>query len=52
MYENWKNYIKVYEGKKLEHELAGQLRIFDERSTKKFVEYFVQWADLFRALSI
>jgi hypothetical protein len=52
MYENWKNYFKVYDGKKLEAELTGQLRIFDEKSCKKFVDYFVQWADLFRALSI
>ena len=30
MYENWKNYFKVYDGKKLEAELTGQLIIFDE----------------------
>lgn len=51
-YDLWKNYFKTYETKKLEADLLPQGSIFDEKSTKKFVEYFVQWADLFRALSI
>jgi hypothetical protein len=52
IYDNWRNYYKIYEGKKYDGEFLGQLNIFDEKSCKKFVEYFSQWADLFRALSI
>jgi hypothetical protein len=51
-YDNWKNYFKVYDGKKYDPDFLAQITIFDEKSCKKFVEYFVQWADLFRALSI
>jgi hypothetical protein len=28
------------------------LKIFDEKGCKKFIEYYVSWADIFRALSI
>jgi hypothetical protein len=52
MYENWKKYFKIYDGKKYDNHFSSQLHIFDEKSSKKFVDYFVQWTDLFRALGI
>jgi len=36
----------------LDEEVLGQLKIFDEKNCKKFVDYFVQWNDLFKALTI
>jgi hypothetical protein len=51
-YDNWKNFFKHYDAKKYDPDFLAQIAIFDEKSCKKFVEYFVQWADLFRALSI
>lgn len=52
MYENWRNYLKVNEPKKYKSQFLSQISIFDEKSGKKFVEYFVEWAEIFRALSI
>lgn len=28
------------------------LKIFDEKNAKKFIDYYVQWTDLYRVLSI
>jgi hypothetical protein len=36
----------------VEKELVERLRICDERTGKKLVEYFVDWAAIFRAIVI
>ena len=51
-YEKWKNHHKAFEQKKIEAETLESLKIFDEKNIKKFIDYFVQWTDLFRALNI
>lgn len=51
-YENWRNFQKGFENKKINEEQLQLLKIFDEKGCKKFIEYYASWADIFRALSI
>ena len=51
-YENWKNYHKIFDQRKLEAEELTRMKIFDEKNCKKYIEYFVQWTELFRVLGI
>jgi hypothetical protein len=52
LYEAWRNFHKAFEQKKIDVDTLQKLKIFDEKSCKKFVDYFVQWTDIFRCLSI
>ena len=51
-YENWKNYQKHFDQRKLQAEELARMKIFDEKNCKKFLDYFVQWTQLFRVLGI
>ena len=51
-YDIWRNSHKAFEARKIDEEVLERLKIFDEKSCKKFVDYFVQWNDLFKALTI
>ena len=51
-YEVWRNFHKGFDARKMEERDVQSLKIFEEKSCKKFVDYFVQWTDLFRALNI
>lgn len=51
-YDIWRNFHSSFDQKKIDAESLERLKIFDEKNCKKFIDYFVQWTDLFRALSI
>jgi hypothetical protein len=51
-YELWRNYFKANEGKLIEREVVEKLEICDEKNCKKFIEYFVDWTEKFRAMII
>lgn len=36
----------------VEKEVVDRLEICDEKNAKKFIEYFVDWTDKFRAMII
>lgn len=51
-YELWKNFFKNNESKLVDKELVDKMEICDDKNSRKFIEYFVDWTDKFRALII
>ena len=51
-YDLWKEEHKKFEKKPMDERLMESLQIFDERSSQELIEFYVKWADLFRALTI
>ena len=48
----WRNYFKANEGKPIDKEVVDRLDICDDKNCRKFIEYFVEWTDKFRAMII
>jgi len=51
-YDLWRNFFKNNESKLIDKELIDRMEICDEKNCKKFIEYYVDWTDKFRAMII
>lgn len=51
-YKAWNLFFNEYESRRMENHLLQGLQIFEEKSSKKFLDYYKQWVDLFQTLNL